>query len=78
YAVVEVDDGYLILANALLEQAGLGGHKVVGVVKGSVLVGLHYEPLYSNIDIRYVKEDKRAYRVIEGDFVSMEEGTGIV
>jgi isoleucyl-tRNA synthetase len=78
YAVVEVDDGYLILADALLEQAGLGGYKVVGVVKGSVLVRLHYEPLYSNIDIRYIKEDKRAYRVIEGDFVSLEEGTGIV
>ena len=78
YAVVEVDDGYLILADALLEQAGLGGYKVVGVVKGSVLVGLHYEPLYSNIEIRYVKEDKRAYRVIGGDFVSLEEGTGIV
>jgi len=78
YAVVEVDDGYLILADALLEQVGLGGYKVVEVVKGSVLVRLHYEPLYSNIDIRYVKEDERAYRVIEGDFVSLKEGTGIV
>jgi isoleucyl-tRNA synthetase len=78
YAVVEVDGGYLIMADALLEQAGLGGYKVVGVMKGSVLVGLHYEPLYSNIDIRHVKGEKRAYRVIEGDFVSLEEGTGIV
>jgi len=78
YCVVEVADEYLILANALLEQGGLGGCKVVGVVKGSVLTGLHYEPLYSNIDIRYAKEDKKAYRVIEGDFVSLEEGTGIV
>jgi isoleucyl-tRNA synthetase len=79
YAVVEVDDGYLILANALLEQAGLGGYKLLKEVKGSELVGLHYEPLYSNIDIRYAKGDKRrAYRVIEGDFVSLEEGTGIV
>jgi isoleucyl-tRNA synthetase len=78
YAVVEEDDGYLILADALLEQAGLGGYKVAEEVKGSDLTGLHYEPLYSNIDIRYVKEDKRAYRVIEGDFVSLEEGTGIV
>jgi len=78
YAVVEADDGYLILADALLEQAGLGGYKVVEVVKGSDLVGIHYEPLYSNIEIRYVKEDKRAYRIIGGDFVSMEDGTGIV
>jgi len=78
YAMVEVDGGYLILADALLEQAGLGVYKVVKEVKGSDLVGLHYEPLYSNVDIRYVRGDKRAYRVIEGDFVSMEEGTGIV
>ncbi|MFW6118636.1 MAG: isoleucine--tRNA ligase, partial [Chloroflexota bacterium] len=78
YAVAEVDGGYFILADVLLEQAGLGGYKVVEVVKGSDLIGLHYEPLYSSIDIRYVKQDKRAYRVIGGDFVSMEEGTGIV
>ena len=78
YVVVEVDDGYLVLARGLLEHTELGEYKVVGTVKGSVLVGLHYEPLYSSIDIRYAKGDKRAYRVIEGDFVSLEEGTGIV
>jgi len=78
YAVVEVDNGYLILADALLEQAGLSGRRVVEKVIGKDLVGVHYEPLYNNIDIRYVKEDKRAYRVIGGDFVSMEDGTGIV
>jgi len=78
YAVVEVNNGYLILADALLEQSGLSGCKVVKKVIGEDLVGVHYEPLFNNIDIRYVKEDKRAYRVIGGDFVSMEDGTGIV
>jgi len=78
YVVVEVNNGYLILADALLEEAGLSGCKVVKKVIGEDLVGVHYEPLYNNIDIRYVKEDKRAYRIIGGDFVSMEEGTGIV
>jgi len=77
YAMVEGDDGYLILANALLEQAGLGGYKVVEVVKGSDLVGLHYEPLYK-IPIAYSKGDNPAYCIIGGDFVSMEDGTGIV
>ncbi len=77
YAVVETDDGHLILADALLEQAGLDGYKVVEVLKGSDLVGLHYEPLYK-IPIAYSKEDRPAYRIIGGDFVSMEEGTGIV
>jgi isoleucyl-tRNA synthetase len=77
YAVVEVDDGYLILADALLEQAGLSGYKVVEVVKGSDLIGIHYECLYE-IPIAYIKGDKPAYRIIGGVFVSMEEGTGIV
>jgi isoleucyl-tRNA synthetase len=77
YAVVELDDEYLIVADDLLEQAGLGGYEVAGVVRGSDLMGLFYEPLYK-IPIAYSKEDRQAYRVIEGDFVSMEEGTGIV
>jgi len=77
YTVVEVDDGYLILADAMLEKAGLGGYKIVKEVKGSDLVGLHYEPLYK-IPIAYSKGDRKAYRIIGGDFVSLEEGTGIV
>ncbi len=77
YAVVEVDNEYLILASARLEQAGLGDAPVAAKVKGNDLVGLHYEPLYE-IPIGYTKEDKPAYRVIEGDFVSMDDGTGIV
>jgi len=78
YVIVESDKEYLVLAAALLGAVGLAGRKITGKVIGEDLVGVHYEPLYRNIDIRYVKEDKRAYRVIGGDFVSMEDGTGIV
>jgi len=78
YVVVESNKEYLILAAALLSAVGLDSYKVVEKVIGEDLVGVHYEPLYSNIDIRYVREDKKAYRVIGGDFVSMEDGTGIV
>jgi isoleucyl-tRNA synthetase len=78
YVIVQVGDEYLVLASALLSVAGLDGCVVVERIVGADLVGAHYEPLYSNIDIRYANGDKRAYRVIEGDFVSMEDGTGIV
>jgi isoleucyl-tRNA synthetase len=78
YAVVKTAGEYLILAHALVEQTELSEYKIVGTVKGSVLVGLDYEPLYGNVDIRYAEGDKRGYRVIDGDFVSLEEGTGIV
>ncbi|GAI04599.1 unnamed protein product, partial [marine sediment metagenome] len=57
YAVVEVAEEYLVLASALLEQVGLGGREVVERMKGSELVGLHYEPLYT-IPIAYGKGDK--------------------
>jgi len=77
YAVVEMDDEYLILADALRERVGLGGYKVVKKAKGNDLVGVHYEPLY-RVDIFSSKGDEPAYRIIEGDFVSMDEGTGVV
>jgi len=77
YAVVEVDGEYLILADAKRQQVKLGDYRVVGKVSGGDLAGLHYEPLY-RVDIFSSKEDKPPYRIIVGDFVSMEEGTGIV
>ncbi len=77
YAVVEGDEDYLILASVLVEKVGLQGYKVIERLNGSELVGLYYEPLYK-IPIGYSKGDKPAYRVIKGDFVSMDEGTGIV
>ena len=44
-----------------------------GSVKGSELVGLRYEQL-----IPWFRPDGDAFRVIPGDYVSTEEGTGIV
>ncbi len=43
------------------------------VMKGSELVGLQYEQL-----IPWFRPDEGAFRVIEGDYVSTEDGTGIV
>ncbi len=77
YAVVEVDDEYLILADALREQVGLGDNRVVERVEGKELVSVGYEPLYE-VTIYKEQNDLPGYRVIEGDFVSMEDGTGIV
>ncbi len=44
-----------------------------GVIKGSELVGMEYEQL-----IPWFKADKGAFRVIPGDYVTTEDGTGIV
>ena len=92
YAVVEVDDEYLILADALREQIGLGDNRVVERVKGSYLVKAEYEPLFNphefGVERRRFQwqsepvlqepDGKLTYRVIATDFVSMEDGTGIV
>lgn len=44
-----------------------------GEMKGSELVGMRYEQL-----IPWLRPDDGAFRVIPGDYVSTEEGTGIV
>ncbi|MGB2856230.1 MAG: isoleucine--tRNA ligase [Dehalococcoidia bacterium] len=77
YAVVEGAAGRLILAADLVEQTGLESYETVTTLLGTDLAGLHYERLYG-IVIAYGQGDRPAFRIIEGDFVSMDEGTGIV
>jgi len=101
YAIVEVENEYLILADALLENVGLDKERVIERVWGSDLVGAEYEPLFNphqfNVERRrfihftnpdtgqrsvelQVREadNDLTYGVIATDFVSMEDGTGIV
>jgi len=92
YAVVEVDNEYLILADALRERIGLGEASVVAKVSGSDLVELRYEPLFNphEFGVERLKFQSGAellqqeptkdltYAVIATDFVSLEDGTGIV
>jgi isoleucyl-tRNA synthetase len=47
--------------------------EILGEVKGSELEGVEYEQL-----MPYVQPDKPAFKVLLGDFVSTEDGTGIV
>lgn len=43
-------------------------------IKGENLIGLEYEPLYGTVG----KDREKSYRVIAGDFVTTDTGTGIV
>lgn len=61
------------LPDALAENEKRLPWRVIGTYKGSELVGIHYEQL-----IPWVKPDDGAFRVIAGDFVTTEDGTGIV
>lgn len=51
----------------------LAGYEPAEVVRGSQLEGLHYEPLFP-----YFTSTPGAFRILVGEFVSTEDGTGIV
>lgn len=78
YSEVRLEDGtVLILATQLLEKV-LTDEKhqavpftLLGTLKGSELVGKSYEPLF-------VDRGEAAHKIWHADYVSMEEGTGIV
>ena len=59
-------------------------YKIVGEYKGADLVGMHYEQLFPWVKPVVKEEDGTirtsddAFRVIPGDYVTTEDGTGIV
>ncbi|MBU2263404.1 class I tRNA ligase family protein, partial [Patescibacteria group bacterium] len=50
-----------------------GEYEILKEMKGKDLLGLEYELIYD-----FIKPDKKAHFVVLGEFVSMEDGTGIV
>ena len=59
--------------------------KVVGEYKGTDLVGMEYEqliPWVKPVELdekgQWIEAEKKAFRVIPGDYVTTEDGTGIV
>ena len=92
YSVVDTGHCQLILASALLNVLQ-EEYKIVKTLQGSELVGLTYRPLYDATeygtpirqflrgpDGQTTLEEADGYtpRVVAADFVSMEDGTGIV
>ena len=91
YAVVELDGERLILAQDRVggDEAGMESPTVLLTVPGASLVGVQYEGLYEPgdwgdrvlrfRDTRLLETDEPPERrVLAADFVSMEDGTGIV
>ncbi len=76
YARARVDGGSetLIVAEPLLERVLGEGAEVIERVRGSELAGLRYDPPFP-----YVSDfGERGHSVLEADFVTTEEGTGVV
>ncbi len=76
YAAIKKGDEILILAEGLLEKFAkdFSDFEKVANLKGSELVGLKYKPLFPYL----VEKTKNSYQILHGDFVTTEEGTGIV
>ncbi|MBI1937299.1 MAG: isoleucine--tRNA ligase [Ignavibacteriales bacterium] len=64
--------GVLYLAKARLSVIK-EEYTILEELKGSALLNKNYEPLFS-----YVPVDKKAWYIIPGDFVSTEDGSGVV
>ncbi|MGA1363000.1 MAG: isoleucine--tRNA ligase, partial [Ilumatobacteraceae bacterium] len=76
YALMRDADGSTyVLADARVAsyEKELSGAERVGTVKGSDLVGRPYEPLFP-----FLAGTENAFRVLAGDFVTTDDGTGVV
>ena len=78
YVKVELDDEYLILAKERLHEAldkDAGKARIVDTFIGNDLIGKKYRQLFP-----FLTPDpgKEGFRIVPADFVSLDEGTGIV
>ncbi len=74
YSLVEdyFEEKY-ILATELVEKVVTDSYTILDTFKGEQLENMEYEPLFPFIIL-----EKRAHFVVTADFVTLEEGTGIV
>jgi len=75
YVLIEDQNDHYILAEARLPAYYKDNtqYKIIWRKKGAELAGLQYEPLFP-----YFKDVPNAFRTFLGDFVTTEDGTGIV
>ncbi len=74
YVKVQLPDGDKLIVGKEKLDLIKGNYKIIEKMKGKDLVGLEYEPLYN---IKETQNDK-SHKVISADFVTTEDGTGIV
>ncbi|MFH1714188.1 MAG: isoleucine--tRNA ligase [Candidatus Nealsonbacteria bacterium] len=73
YVKAEINGETLILAKERAEVLLGDDYKILKEVKGKELLNLEYEPLFN-----FHKPEEKAWFSIPADFVSLEEGTGLV
>ncbi|MGO3751898.1 MAG: isoleucine--tRNA ligase [Peptoniphilaceae bacterium] len=73
YVKVKYEDEIYYLAKALAPKVIEGEYEVLEEMKGSALEHIEYEQL-----LPFIKTDKKAFYVVCADYVTTEDGTGIV
>ncbi|GHS99690.1 isoleucine--tRNA ligase [Planctomycetales bacterium] len=75
YVYCKLEGGETLVVAAALREKTLGKipHAVVKTVRGADLLGKTYAPLFD-----FAAPTKPAYRIIAGDFVGLDTGSGIV
>ena len=75
YSVLELDGRRSIVASGRrgAYEKEFAGATEVAVIRGSDLVGRRYAPLFP-----YFADTENAFRVLAADFVTVEDGTGVV
>lgn len=73
------EEYFVILAESLVEKFAkdLGEFEKIETLKGADLIGLKYKPLFPYL-VEKTKSNEKVFSILHGDFVSTEEGTGIV
>jgi isoleucyl-tRNA synthetase len=80
YVKVAAEDGTYVLAKKLVEKIFKDkDHKIIEEFKGDAILGKKYKHVFTEFaDKDEVKAAKQVYVVVEADYVSDEDGTGIV
>jgi len=81
YVKIKQGDDLLWLAKGRLSDVMEGDVEIVEEVKGEALVGKEYEPLYPFMQelMEGTEEgEKKAWYIMPADFVTTEDGTGVV
>ncbi|NOX38127.1 MAG: isoleucine--tRNA ligase [Calditrichaeota bacterium] len=73
YIKVKYNDEVLILAQARADAVLEGDYEILETLKGRQLEGMEYTRLFD-----FVPVEQKAFYVVLGDFVTTEDGTGIV
>ncbi len=76
--LVENQEKVLVLAKDRLVALGHDDYRVVKEVKGTELVGKKYQPLFRNQGLDSIEGSENLYQVWAADFVSIEDGSGVL